>query len=76
MYGTPALKTSPEAARAVAKRLRLPRSRANDGKTLVSVDLDEIEHKPMPARSPGGHQAVTALKAKSKLCKPRSPAWN
>jgi hypothetical protein len=59
------LKISPEAARALVKRHRLPRSRSNDGKTLVSVDLAEIDHRPLPARSPGGHQAVTApLKAK------------
>jgi chromosome segregation ATPase len=59
------LKISPEAARALAKRHRLPRSRSNDGKTLVTVDLTEIEHKPLPARSPGGHQTVTApLKAR------------
>ena len=43
---------SPEAARALAKRLRLPRQKANDGKALVIVDLTEIEHKPLPARSP------------------------
>ena len=58
------LKISPEAARALAKRLRLPRSRGNDGKALVSVDLAEINHAPLPARSPAGHQAVTSLKAK------------
>jgi hypothetical protein len=58
------LKVSPEAARALAKRLRLPRSRGNDGKALVSVDLAEINHASLPARSPAGHQAVTALKAK------------
>jgi hypothetical protein len=59
------LKTSPEAARALARRLRLPRSRGNDGKTLVSVDLSEIRHTPLPARSPDGHQAVAAaIKAK------------
>ena len=59
------LKISPEAARAIVKRLRLPRSRANDGKTLVGVDLAEIQHKPLPARSTGGHQgAIAALKAK------------
>jgi chromosome segregation ATPase len=52
------LNVSPEAARAIAKRMRLPRSRANDGKALVSVDLAEIQHKALPARSPGGHQAV------------------
>ena len=54
------LHCSPEAARALAKRSRLPRQKANDGKVLVSVDLSEISHKPMTARSPGGHRAVTA----------------
>src|SRR5262245_55819527 len=49
---------SPEAARALAKRLRLPRQKANDGKALVIVDLAEIEHKPLPARSPAGHLSV------------------
>ena len=58
------LKISPEAARSLAKRLRLPRSRGNDGKALVSVDLAEINHAPLPARSPAGHQVVTPLKAK------------
>jgi hypothetical protein len=48
------LKISPEAARALAKRLRLQRSRSNDGKTLLSVDLAEIQHTPKPARSPAG----------------------
>ena len=56
---------SPEAARALVKRLRLPRQKANDGKVLVSVDLSEINHRPMPARSPAGHHPVTAaLKAR------------
>src|SRR5215211_2944051 len=50
------LKISPEAARAIAKRHRFPRSRANDGKALVNVDLAEIQHKALPARSPGGHR--------------------
>src|SRR4051794_32690952 len=57
------LKISPEAARALATRHRLPRSRGNDGKTLVSVDLAEVNHSPLPGRSPGGHQAVV-LKAR------------
>jgi hypothetical protein len=35
----------------LAKRLRLPRQRANDGKALVVVDVAELAHKPMPARS-------------------------
>jgi predicted nucleic acid-binding Zn-ribbon protein len=59
---------SPEAARAIVKRHRLSRSRSNDGKTLVAIDLEEIRHKPLPARSPRGHQSVTdtldALKAR------------
>lgn len=60
------LKVSPEAARALVKRHRLPRSRANDGKTLVQVDLTEISHSPVPrARQvPPGQQVVTALKEK------------
>jgi len=58
------LKISPEAARALVKRQRLPRSRSNDGKTLVQVDLSEINHSPVPraSQAPAGHQAVTALK--------------
>jgi hypothetical protein len=59
------LSCSPEAARALVKRLRLPRQKANDGKVLVSVDLSEINHRPMPARSPaGGHPITAALKAR------------
>jgi hypothetical protein len=66
------LKCSPEASRALARRLRLPRQRANDGKTLVAVDLTEVRHRPLPARSPSGHRSDTeqlvayaaALKAK------------
>ena len=58
------LKCSPEAARSLAKRLRLPRSRGNDGKARVSVDIAELNHKPMPSRSPAGHRPdTTALKA-------------
>jgi hypothetical protein len=63
------LKISPEAARSLAKRRRLPRSFSDDGKALVSVDLTEIRHTPRP---PCGRQAgnfallsakVEALKA-------------
>lgn len=42
------LKASPEAARALARRLGLPRSRSQDGKALVSVDLADIRHTPRP----------------------------
>jgi hypothetical protein len=55
------LSCSPEAARALVKRLRLPRQKANDGKVLVSVDLREINHRPMPTRSPASHHPVTGL---------------
>jgi len=57
------LNCSPEAARALVRRLRLPRQKANDGKVLVSVDLSEINHKPMPARParpPADHHSFTA----------------
>src|SRR3974390_2907214 len=58
------LNCSPEAARALVRRLRLPRHKANDGKALVSVDLTEINHKAMPARSPADNRSVTvSLKA-------------
>ena len=60
------LKISPEAARALVKRHRWPRSRSNDGKTLVQVALTEISHSPI-VRQPqvqAGHQVVTALKEK------------
>jgi hypothetical protein len=58
------LGTTAEGARALAKRLRLPRHRANDGKALVAVDLAEINHTRTPraatARSPDDHRAVAA----------------
>ena len=57
------LGVSPEAARAIVKRHRLPRSRRNDGKTLAAIDLTEIRHKPLPARSPRGHRSVTDVVA-------------
>jgi chromosome segregation ATPase len=43
------LKISAEAARSMARRLHLPRKRANDGRTLIAVDFSEIQHKPMAA---------------------------
>jgi hypothetical protein len=44
------LNISAEAARSLAKRLRLPRSLSDDGKALVSVDLAELHHTPQPPR--------------------------
>ena len=51
------LGASPDAARSLVRRLRLPRRPGNDGKVCVTVDLTEIQHKPLGARSPGGHRS-------------------
>jgi hypothetical protein len=51
------------AATAVGSQDSVPRSRSNDGKTLVQVDFAEISHSPV-SRVPqkqGGDHAVTAL---------------
>jgi chromosome segregation ATPase len=58
------LGVSAEAARALAKRLRLQRQLGNDGKARVVVDLADVQHKAMPARSPGGDHPVAALQAR------------
>jgi methylphosphotriester-DNA--protein-cysteine methyltransferase len=56
------LNISPAAARALARRLQLPRSRSADGKALVSVDLTQIRHTPHPPvrRQPGEVAELTA----------------
>lgn len=48
------LNISPGAARSLAKRRGLPRSLAEDGRALVSVDLAELRHTP---QAPGRRQA-------------------
>jgi len=58
------LKISPEAARAVVKRHRLPRSRSNHRKTLVQVDLAEISHSPL-SRGPPRMELPSAIATKS-----------
>ncbi len=59
------LGTTQEAARSLVRRLRLPRQTGNDGKVRINIDLAEIQYKPLPARSPGGHQMnIEALKAR------------
>jgi hypothetical protein len=45
------LNISSEGARAIVKRNRLPRSHDKNGKTLVAIDLDELQHRPLPVRS-------------------------
>jgi hypothetical protein len=47
------LTSSPNAARSLVKRLRLPRSLSDDGKAMVSVDLTEIRHKRRSPREAG-----------------------
>ena len=46
------LNISSEGARAIVKRNRLPRSHDKHGKTVVAIDLDELQHKPLPVRAP------------------------
>lgn len=59
------LGSSPEAARSLARRLRLLRKRGNDGKVRVIVNLAEIHYKPAPVRSPDGPRAdIGALNAR------------
>src|ERR1700751_216427 len=57
------LNISPQAARSLARRLRLPRALSDDGKALVSVDLAEIRHTPRPTA--GRRAGNTALIAAS-----------
>jgi hypothetical protein len=42
------LNISAEAARALARRMQLPRQKADDRRTRVAVDFSEIQHKPSP----------------------------
>ena len=62
---------SPEAARALVKRLRLPRQKANDGRVLACPSiLSEITTN----QCPRGHQPVTtSLNARNES--PREPNW-
>lgn len=56
------LDISREAARTLAKRLRLPRSLSSGGKAVVSVDLVEIKHRSRPRRSP--EKTIDILRAR------------
>ena len=59
------LKVSPKAARHSRSGCGCPARARTTAKTLVTVDLSEIAHRPMPARSPSGHHAVTGAVAHS-----------
>src|SRR6187401_2326680 len=56
------LNISPKAARSLSRRLGLPRSLSDDGKTLVGVDLAEIRHTPRPRRARADQQRLTGVK--------------
>ncbi len=56
------LNISPQAARSLSRRLKLPRSLSDDGKALVSVDLAEIRHTPRPPRGRASSSALLAAK--------------
>jgi DNA repair exonuclease SbcCD ATPase subunit len=58
------LNISPEAARSLAKRHRLPRSLSDDGRALVSVDLAEIRHTP---QAPGRRQVTNIALLTTKI---------
>lgn len=51
VYLSARLDISREAARSLARRRRLPRSRSEDGKALVSVDFSELRYIPRPPRA-------------------------
>jgi hypothetical protein len=61
------LNISPEGARAIVKRNRLPRSHDKNGKALVAIDLDQLQQEPLPVRSPRrlpASDVVATLKAR------------
>jgi hypothetical protein len=58
------LNISREAARSLARRRRLPRSRSDDGKALVSVDFSELRYVPRPRR---GRQADPIAASMAKI---------
>ena len=73
------LHVSAQAARALARRLRLPRQPANDGKTLVLVNLAEIAHKPKPATARSSDDdpaAVAVLAAKVAALQAELATWS
>ena len=73
------LQVSAQAARALARRLRLPRQPANDGKTLVLVNLAEIAHKPKPATARSSDDdpaALAVLAAKVAALQAELAAWS
>jgi len=61
------LNISSEGARAMVKRNRLPRAHDKHGKTLVAIDLDELQLKPLlvwPPRRQPVNDVVATLKTR------------
>jgi hypothetical protein len=65
------LSITAEAARAMVRRHRLPRSTANDGKTLIAIDFGELRHRKLPARSPGALTADRIVALETELAAER-----
>lgn len=55
------LNISREAARSLARRRQLPRSRSGDGKALVSVDFSELRYMPRPRRDRQADHVAAAM---------------
>jgi len=73
------LRVSAQAARVLARRQHLPRRRANDGKTLVLVNLAEIAHKPKSSTarpSRDDRAVVAALAAKVEELHAELATWS
>src|SRR2546429_4305036 len=69
------LNISSEGARAIVKRNRLPRSHDKHGKTLVAIDLDELQHKPLPVRAPrlqAGERCVCHTQGEDRAARSRA----
>ena len=63
------LSTTQEAARSLVRRQRLPRTKGNDGKARVNVDLNDFQYKPMPTRKRDGRQADTIEALQAELAR-------
>jgi len=56
---------SREAARKKVEGLRLPKQTGNDGRARIMVDLDDVQHRPMPKKErkpPGDRPETEALR--------------
>jgi len=61
------LGVSAHAARALARRLHLPRVLDNHGRARVTVDFAEIQHRPQPAPGPPDHEHATVIALQARV---------